>query len=417
MASFVYNVYDNNTDTPTNCYFQFYHTDTNKLSNVRQSIDNQLSFDSDDADINNQEAPFKKNNIGILMCWTGSNNRANILNKFIALKIVSTGTDVYTGDVILKSSVKPSGFATISNGLVNSSLTINIHATDNYQFNDTNKHFKNWYSIEIFKKVDIKEILYDFGKGYQSLNSFTWTESGSYVIHIKIINYYDQEFILEETVNIYNIPPTAILGCNPQSPKLNEQYLLSSDIQNTEFIKSTKYFLNNNEITSNDFEGSFTEIKTNPFILKIVYFDGFNNVELEWLLNIQMIKKSPVLILSNIDQSTSTDSIYEFTSTIAKGDGNISKVIYNLFMNLPFNGNKTFIMSYEKIIKTDENAKNEIVNTLNIEFLETGTYTLIAKAIDEYGKYSTDTNSITIACTNRSNNNISDSAVFYFDKE
>jgi len=408
MASFVYTIYDStNNNDPVDVYYQFYHTNTKRLSDVRESVDQQVSFDSDDADIDNQEAPFKKGDIGLLILWKGDIDRTdkNIhLDLFGVLKINGNGDDVYVDDIYLYGSQPPSGYISITPNnhiTTENNVTIIPHTSDEYKID--NLYQKNsWYGITIFPQIKITEIKYDFGEDYQSDNNYKYKESGEYIIKMSIKNFYDQITIVEKSIKVYNPVPIITLSCSPEKPYLNEKYILTCDIISDD-IKNIDYYMDNIQI--DNLEGTFKEIKTHVFKTIVTYFNGFEDDTVTKTLNINLSLRSPNIKLiyeSDLDQDEKTFD-YVFRSSVYKGDGNIEKVNYSIFYELPFKGIFEHILNKSNVLNTDdvyidEEEKKYYKDNLSIIFNESGKYKIIAKVIDEYNNISTSEQEIIISC-------------------
>jgi len=408
MASFVYTIYDTtNNNDPVDVYYQFYHTNTKKLSDIRESVDHQVSFDSDDSDINNQEAPFKKGDTGLLILWTGNIDRFDEtiqLNLFGVLKINGDGSDVYVDDIYLYGSQYPTGkIYNISNDYITTENNVEIvpHVSDEYKIDNLYQK-NNWYGIVIFPQIKIIDLKYNFGEGYSSVNTYKYKESGEYIIKVSVENFYNQITIIEKSIKIYNPVPIISLSCSPEKPYLDEIYTLNCDII-SDNIKQVDYYMDDVQI--DNLGGIFEQIKTHKFKIISTYFNGFDDDIVIKTLDIDMSLNLPTVKLNyenNLDDDNKTFD-YIFNSFIYKGDGDIIKVNYLIFYILPFKGIYEHILSKSNILNTDniyidEEEKEYYKDNLNITFNESGTYKIISKVTDEYNNIATSEIEINISC-------------------
>ena len=406
MASFVYNIYDS-VSNEIDCYYQFWHVDTNRLSDIRTSVSCQISFDTDDADIDNQENPFKEDEIGILMMWTGTDNRDDYENiiLFGYLEIISTGATVYVGECKLYGSIPPVTELIVSDSTEGIPVICSHISSDEYQI-DSIYHRRYYNDMLIFPNVGIALVEYSFNESdYTTTNYYTFDETGEYTISILVKNYSDQEATDQKTIKIYNNPPVVTLSIDPEYPRINEEYTITVDINDETNVTNKTYYLNNEEtsLTSSiNSPGEYT------FKSVIEYYDGFENKQVVTELPITLTLSPPIVELEAI---LIEDNIYNIEGSIIKGDGEVTNIFYKIYYTLPFSNNK------ETVLSVTHNVIDLDSDNLELNFQNSGEYVIEAVIYDDLGSYSIDSLILLIDCTAETTTSSNVVSLMYFDKE
>ena len=425
MASFVLNsiiIDDDTQPISVGCTFKFFHYNTNKLSSLRETtLDNQLVFDTDDADINNQVQPFKSGDKGIVFASTIIDN----IDYFSAVVVTSTGADTYVFDIELKSSIFPT--VSFNNGypnncLVNKDISIQSTSSDEYQWtykNNIHYHKNNLYGITMFPKVGIKTKEYKITKSddtviakysnYQTSNTFNLSENGYYKVYIKVVNNYNQETIVQKTCYLYLNIPTISINHTPLNPMSKQDYNINVIYNNFDnnIISSTLYKITNNvstgvkTSTTNDYNITLKEdLFNNTLYYRVdtVYNNGLENVLFSTNYNIQMQLRPSILTLesniNSIENDNDGDTDWIIKPIIDYGDGAFAKLTYSIYFFTPFNNNRVLV---DTIYKTDISDASDTNNLdLHIEFKHNGVYEIIGTLLDEFNGTSNDSVQITI---------------------
>lgn len=408
MASFVYNVVYNNgtTYTPTQCTFKFYHTNTAKLSGLRTTtLDNQIVFDTDDADINNQVSPFASGNVGLLFASTVING----IDYFAMLSITSTGADVYTGKIELKSSQPPTisinSFTPVPN-YINENININVSTSALYQwtYNGVTHYHKNtYYGITIFSKVAILKTEYQIEDSgtiiipWQTSNIFKVTESKLYTVRARTYNMYNQMVETSKTVFLYKHPITSLINHNPYNPLSKQDYTIDINVSQTDnnfisqrlvkIVNGAETEVANSNTTSLNYTTKESVYQSILYYKQyMTYYNGQSNIELSKTYNINMqLRPSKLKIESIIDQNepdNDGDVQYNIVPTIDYGDGAFTSLRYDLYFVTPFSNLEVKVDTYTK------NNVNDLI--LNLTFTQNGTYKVFALLTDEFGGTSSD---------------------------
>ena len=410
MASFVYNVVYLNDQliyTPTQCTFKFYHTNTSKLSSLRTTtLDNQIVFDTDDADINNQIAPFANGNIGLLFASTTINN----IDYFAMLSVTSTGSDVYTGKIELKQSQPPTisinTFTPVPN-YINENITINVTTSALYQwtYNSVIHYHKNsYYGITIFSKVAISkteyQVLDELGNivvPWQTSNIFKLSLSKLYTVKARTYNMYNQMVETSKNVFLYKHPITSLISHNPYNPMSKQDYTINTIVSQVDnnFVSQRLVKIVNNVETevanSTNLDMTYTTQELN--YQSIIYYkqymtynNGQSNIELSKTYNINMQLRPSILSIDTIIDSTEPDNDgdtqYNIVPTIDYGDGAFASLRYDLYFITPFSNIETKVGTYTKTLINDL--------TLNLTFTQNGRYKIFALLTDEFNGTSSD---------------------------
>jgi len=396
MASFVYNTICNNVSVP--CEFKFYHYNTNKLSSLRYTTaDNQIVFDTDDADINNQDNPFKLNDKGLLF----ANTTINDIDYFAMIIITSTGGDVYTGTINLKESFAPTlQFVTNSPSvcLVNNNITVLVTSSDEYQwiYNGVTHYHKNtYYGKTIFPKVGIKKTEYkliDTGSEvYQTSNIFNKSISKEYTLYARVFNNYDQVQEITKTCFLYLDTISANITHDTFNPVSKQSFNLNININTIDnnFVNLKLVKIENNVetdlVTSTNLSTVVQDIEqvyknTISYKLYYTYFNGIDNIILTKLYNVNMkLKQSELALVSSIDpleNDNDGDEDWNIVPTIIYGDGLFQSLKYQVYFKTPFSEDNVLVATY---IKTDINSLD-----LKLTFKQNGSYTIVGTLTDEF---------------------------------
>jgi len=379
MSSFVYNVVNKNEES-ISAKFKFIHTNTNKISDIRETnADNQIVFDTDDADIDNQEYPFKIDDLGLLIVY-------NDLGEFAMIKIISDGSDVYSGTIQLLISEPPKTILLLDDSFINEDIILDNISSDEFiwLYKDIiHYHTPMYDNFNIFENVKIINVLYKMNDNEYNINNiYNISESGEYIFTVEVENYYGQKNTNSKTIKIYKHEPIINITHSPIYPKTLEEYTINISIDNFDnnFISSSLY--NNNELYNNtniintyiDKQSLYND--NIIYTLEYVWFDGFNNITSlkEYIINMQLITSSLELNVININNDTNT---YTIEPTIVKGDGEFYKLIYDVYYSLPFTNNEILV-------------KNLIYNNiddliLNLQIINSGSYKITGTLIDEFG--------------------------------
>ncbi len=409
MASFVYNIYDID-DNSIDCFFQFYHTNTKKLSSIRESSDYQISFDSDDSDINDQQNTFKDGDIGLIVLWVPddlNNNTRLDKHTLFGMKIITgddANDDIYTGDIKLFSSVAPSANLIINDSTEGIEFNCSQNSSDEYQLN--NIYHRNYsFGISIFDQVGIDKVEYNFGEGFQKDSNYTFNETGKYLIELKVTNKYTQETIIQDYIYIRKNVPDVILESSPDILYTGDEYTLTGTINNTEDVTNIQYYIDDIEI-ENNYSSSFSEIKTHIYKLEFDFWNGFETVHIINTKNINLEVRPGSIGLEIIKE----DDYHKLVSNIVLGDGEINYINYIIYYTLPFNSNieKVFTKTVDVI---------DLEAILEMSFESSGKYDIHIKATDEYNINYSDTKNITIDCDNTSEYLNKPKITYFFDVE
>ena len=408
MASFVYNsvYFDGTNYTPTQCTFKFYHTNTTKLSNLRTTTaDNQIVFDTDDADINNQVSPFASGNVGLLFASTVINS----IDYFALISITSTGADVYTGKIELKPSQNPTisiNSFTPTPNYINENITTNATTSALYQWvynGVTHYHKNNYYSITIFSKVAISKTEYQVEDNgtvvvpWQTSNIFKLSESKLYTVRARTYNMYNQMAETSKTVFLYKHPITSTITHSPYNPMSKQDYTITINVSQTD-----NNFVNQRLVKI--VGGVETELKTSTTLDMVyttkettyqstlyykqymTYFNGQTNIELSKTYNINMqLRPSTLKVAAVIDPTepdNDGDTQYNIVPTIDYGDGAFASLRYDLYFVTPFSNLEVKVNTYTK---TDINSL-----VLPLTFTQNGRYKVFALLTDEFSGTSSD---------------------------
>ena len=413
MASFVYNVgyltdqSNINTFTPVSCTFKFYHYNTAKLSSLRNTtLDKQIVFDTDDADINNQANPFATGNTGLLFASTVINGT----DHFAMIIITSTGADVYTGNMELKPSQNPTISINASSPpvcLINENIIVSSTSSDLYQWTYkgvTHYHKNTYYGITIFSKVNIIKTEYELCDANDNIivpwttsNIFNQSVSQYYKIKARCYNTYNQMAETFKLCFLYKHPITNTITHNPYNPTSNQDYIIDINIQTIDnnFINAKLVEIVNNIETEvklfNILSTTYTTQKTKYqdtiyYKLYYTYNNGSSDITLAKTYNINMQLKPSILsieaIIDSNENDNDGDTQYNIVPNIFYGDGEFVSLKYDLYFTTPFSQLETKVNTY---MKTDI---HDLIQS--ISFTQNGTYKVVGLLTDEFGGTSTD---------------------------
>ena len=138
-------------------------------------------------------------------------------------------------DVQLKPIQPPTCMLSVAaTGTVNNEVSTSLSTSDQYQWEyggRTHHQRTTWYGTTVFNEIGIASEVYDFGEGYQSLNTYTFTSIGDYTVKAKSTNLNGQESVCQQTIRIKYNEPTGCVQTDPATPLLNADVTLTACIK------------------------------------------------------------------------------------------------------------------------------------------------------------------------------------------
>ena len=369
MSSFVGNVYDAD-DNEIDCKFTFFHYNTNKQSDEKETDDKQFTVDSDDADINDGGASFADGDIAILHFYTD--------NACSVVKVVGDGSDSYTFDVQLLECQAPYTTIIVNDGTINHDITASSISSDEYQwdYNDiTHYHKANWYG-KTFCDIGIDKIEYDFGDGYDEKDSYSFDDVDDYDVSVRVTNKCDLQTEDTKTIRVNYNKPLVSISTDNENPIINEDITLSIDNDDVDdTIVSQTYYLDDNEVD----ELTFNFSKLGTYVFKVVtkWNDSQDDLKFTTTSNIVIINQIPTL---DLQYTKYDDNRYIFDANAKDAEDDLVSVKYSIFVEVSsiFETNSRWQLLDTLVIKDDEFLAD-------ITFYVSATFKITASAKDGQG--------------------------------
>ncbi len=337
MASFVGIIYDEN-ENPVQGYHQAFHYNTGKWSDIRLSgADGYYSRDHEDTDWDGNGVPLPTSDIIILVFWQTGTDKTGLKDRMSIFKIISDGSNVYNYNVqIIPKTVPTCNWSVSTEGTINKVVSSTQSSSDVYQWvwdNKTFLHDDNYYGQTIFNSVSNLLHLYDWGEGYVNDNSKTYSIIGDYDLSHKATNSYNLFSECPKNIRIRYNEPT--LSFNISSPNiLFDVATIDTTIVDVDSqISNIEYYIDGVLIDSNTIlDYSFTRnidtYKDYVVLVKVYWWDGFNNVVKNFSSNIIVDNTAPVTDIS----INNVNSTYTFVSNAFDLESGLEIVQFKIYL-------------------------------------------------------------------------------------
>ncbi len=377
------------------CEFRMGLYNHNKVSNVRSTELTQFNIDSDDADLLDGGAVFAPGDTAIIHFYTDT--------ACAIVKVISDGSDSYVFNVQLRDCVAPTTTLSVSNGTINNAISASSTASDEYQWDyegTTHYHKTSWFGETWCTGVGIATVEYDFGAGYTTSTTHTFTVIGDYEVSVKTTNICGLPTIDSKTIRVIYNTPIVQLSCDPSNPKKDVATTMSvvnTDVD-TRILGQVWYV---DDVETVDAEHSFSEVKTHEFKVITTWDDGFGERVFTTYLSIPMVNEPPKVTLSYIKDV----AIHTFTADIVLGDGSLSNIAWQVFYELPIS--KEYVIIYS--------ADADAIHTLSFE--NSGIYRVKVTVRDSFNTTASAMVEVPVAVGSTSDCGSVAVPPIYFDKE
>jgi len=369
MSSIVCNVVDS-SGNPVDCNYFGYHYETGNVSETRFTENQQISFDTEDADWDGQGVSVPEGDILLIVAYTDTECSVS--------KIVSTGSNLYVYDVqVLVPQVPRITIYTDKDiYITGETVEASSSVSDEYlwEYNNTTFYHKDtWYNLNVCSLIGIDKVEYDFGEGFIESNSHIFTTASSYYVIAKVTNKAGLEAEDVKYITVNNSKPSVSIGIeNKEYFYLDSVYPIVTIDDPDDIIVRIDYYINN--IKVNDLNYSINSLGNIEFKAYVTYDNGFTSSTFTVTSYIEVTNKPPVLTAN-----------YEMASN-AEVDINIS--IYD-FEGLP---DKAVCKVYIKGSSVIEDAIEDIYvkefsiyESKRLTFVSEGTYVLKLIGYDQQG--------------------------------
>ncbi len=257
MASVVCNVYDEN-ENAVDCKYQGFHYETGNWSNVHDTENQQISFDTNDDDWDNEGVAVPEGDTLLIVAWIDSEDRAGQHSKMSVMKIASTGDSLYTLDIQLRPCSSCVGSVTPSSVLVGADSVVGLQINQEYQWDYKGNTFylkNSWYGQSIFNldgsglqvKID--------GTWYDAPKEYVFNTAGEYTVEWKYTGICGNECSGSDTLTVANNAPTTTVEIDKNDYLLHDTvvFTVTNNDPDSAVVKQT-WYVNNVEVTENKFQ-------------------------------------------------------------------------------------------------------------------------------------------------------------------
>lgn len=360
----------------TDAKIKVYHYNSGTWSGEYLTVLNEYSSNAGDGTFLTQDGSVAVGDIFLIKAY-GTEGIAIV-------KITHTGADMYSQSIQLQPIKLPTGTLTVpSTSTINHSISVSSTSSNEYQwtaYGATHYHKSFWYGTSLFSDIGIAIVEYDFGSGYVTVVTHTYTEIGNYTVYCKIKSITGGELILSKPIKIaYNAPIGGTI-INPISPILNDTVSIIgaiTDVDNR--VTSIAYNLDSVLIAINtDKLFSYSKVldtfKTYSVTQNISYNDGFTDRVVNFSYNIILTNQIPTCSFTYV-QSGKDFTFYPTASDI---DGTIDYLLWSIGYQMPFDTDFTVVYT------TTSQIEDKMFS-----FPSSGLYRVILSAFDNLGAYGT----------------------------
>ena len=375
MASFVSNVYDKD-ENATDCDYNGYDNDESATSDTHTTENQQVSFDSEDADWGGSGAIFPEDDVALIHLWNNDTDQCAVV------KIVSDGSDSYSPDYQILDCQEPTCTIDVNDGTVNHDVPAGGTSSDEYQwdFNGTTHYHKaSWYGQTLCDGVGIDKTEYDFddGDGFAEDDVHQYANIGDYDVVMKVTNKCGLTHEDTKTIRITYNEPIITLSNDPLKPKVDEDTTVTIDVDDPDDRETDRqYYIDDAE--TDDVTFSWSELDDHIFKCTIYWNDGYDDQEVSKELLIEMENEPPTLDMKAIEKDD-TDGSWTIESGAEDPEDDLDRVDYWLYIDA------------DDIINPDDTATWILIDSgsvsldLDIDVLANGTYKIVMQAVDGEG--------------------------------
>jgi len=374
MSSFVSDIVDKD-EVALDCDYNGFHYETGNTSDDHATENQQVSFDSEDADWDGQGVVFADGDTILLHCWTDT--------QCCVVKITSDGSDSYTQPMQLLECQAPSATLFINDGWKDKELSANQSSSDEYQWDyegTTHYHRAEWYGATLCTNVGIDTIEYDFEDGYDTITTHTFTDIGDYDIKLKVTNLCGLVTEVTKTIRIRYIQPPVDLTNDPVKPVINEDTVV--DIENTDpdsRITSQTWYID--DVETDTLTHQFSDLGTYYFKVTTEWNDGFEDLTFDTILPIEIENQPPTTdMLTTLTDESDGSQTWLIESNAVDPEDHLDYITLSVYVD------KNYIIgdnTEESWIHLDTKQTTDLDNS--IKFNTSGKFKLLLQAFDEQG--------------------------------
>lgn len=353
-----------------------YHYNSGTWSGEYTTVLNEYSSNAGDGTFLTQDGSVSVGDVFLIKAY-GTDGIAIV-------KITHTGADMYSQSIQLQPIKMPTGTLTVpSTSTINHSITVSSTSSNEYQwvaYGATHYHKSFWYGTSLFTDVGILSVEYDFGSGYATAVTHTYTSIGNYTVYCKIKSITGGELILSKPIKIaYNAPIGGTI-INPTSPILNDAVIVTADITDVDNrVTSIAYnfdsvleAVNNNKIFS--YSKVLDTFKSYSVTQNISYNDGFTDRVVNFSYNIILTNQIPSCSFTYVQSGKD----FTFYPTASDVDGTIDHLLWEIGYQMPFDNDFTVVYT------TSSGIEDKMFS-----FPSSGLYRVTLSAFDNLGAYGT----------------------------
>jgi hypothetical protein len=399
------------------CKYQAYVPSIDKWSDIRESEDFQYNINFGDGDLKTQSGTVSSGEIILIAFWIGAETRDVELEQFSVIQFSYDGTDSTVQDVqILPPHMPSCSFSLPDNGYVGVEVSASSSASIVYQWSINGyTHFQRqtWYGTTVFGFLSIIDDKFLFDTNYTDDTSFTYTNSGDYLVRHRAITSYNLQSICEKNVRIKYSAPIPHISFSPDSVVVGDAIGVTdtvtdeySRITNIEHIFDGILIAENTESTFS-YIRQLLIYKEYVARMSISWNDGFDDQTLSITASPSVNNQPPIISLIVNKENSGVKGLYKASITTSDNEGDVVNVNWKIFFlntgsNLP---DPYFICNSDKEGDTFENIYNRdmepSVTELDLLFAIKGQYKITVTAYDEQGlnAASSQTIEVTEVCT------------------
>ena len=294
MSSFVSNVVDASGD-PLSCDYVGFHYDTGNTSDVHTTENQQVSYDSEDADWDSTGVVFAEGDVILHHLYTD--------DACCVVRIVSDGSDSYTQPMQLLGCQAPSATLYVEDGTVDNTVNASQVSSDEYQWEyegTTHYHKAEWYGKTLCDSVGIDTVEYDWGDGWVSDSSGVFDAIGDYTIGLRVTNNCGLSTEVSKDIRIRYNAPEIVLSWEPSTPVMGDEVTVTVTITDVdEQAISGAHTIDGvdsgDSVVTFEYTYTLTEDKSYPLESRVVWNDGFEDQEVVVTGEIVLENQAPTI--------------------------------------------------------------------------------------------------------------------------